>query len=147
MYGTIDPGSCIWWVLGFDIKTGYDIDHLRHWKVFWIQKQWYLNCFNIIILCTENVLIYAIGLMSFKFHHCLVNIHHIFWLNFRIILYYIIIELVALGNSDATISVTFIWLAFGRINWHSANYSPYLKNTRGVLMRISIMGAAQIWLE
>jgi hypothetical protein len=26
MYGTIDPGSCIRWVLGFDIKTGYDRD-------------------------------------------------------------------------------------------------------------------------
>jgi hypothetical protein len=24
MCGTIDPGSCIRWVLGFDIKTGYD---------------------------------------------------------------------------------------------------------------------------
>jgi hypothetical protein len=24
MCGTIDPGSCIWWVLGFGIKTGYD---------------------------------------------------------------------------------------------------------------------------
>jgi hypothetical protein len=26
MCGTTDPGSCIWWVLGFDIKTGYDTD-------------------------------------------------------------------------------------------------------------------------
>jgi hypothetical protein len=25
MCGTIDPGSCIRWVLSFDIKTGYDI--------------------------------------------------------------------------------------------------------------------------
>jgi hypothetical protein len=25
MYGIIDPGSCIRWVLGFGIKTGYDI--------------------------------------------------------------------------------------------------------------------------
>jgi hypothetical protein len=24
MCGTIDPGSCIWWVLGFGIKSGYD---------------------------------------------------------------------------------------------------------------------------
>jgi hypothetical protein len=24
MRGTIDPGSCIWWVLNFGIKTGYD---------------------------------------------------------------------------------------------------------------------------
>jgi hypothetical protein len=59
------------------------------------------------------VLIYAIALMSFKFHHCPVTIHHIFWLNFRLILYCIIIELVALGNSGAPISAIFVWLPIG----------------------------------
>jgi hypothetical protein len=52
--------------------------------------------------------IYAIASMIFKFHHCSVTIHHIFWLNFRLILYYIIIGLVALDNSGAPISVIFM---------------------------------------
>jgi hypothetical protein len=30
MCGTIDPGSCKRWVLGFDIKIGYDIDAYDH---------------------------------------------------------------------------------------------------------------------
>jgi hypothetical protein len=31
MCGTIDPGSCIQWVLGFGIKIGYDKDESRDW--------------------------------------------------------------------------------------------------------------------
>jgi hypothetical protein len=29
MCGTIDPGSCIWWVLGFGVKTEYDRSDVR----------------------------------------------------------------------------------------------------------------------
>jgi hypothetical protein len=107
------------------------IQKLRHWKVFWIQKQRHWNCFNIIIVRTETMSIYAIASMSFKFHHWCVTINHIFWFNFRLILYCIIIELVALGYSGAPISVIFVLLAFGWINWHSANCSLYLRSTRG----------------
>jgi hypothetical protein len=54
------------------------------------------------------VLIYAIALMSFKFHHCPESIHHIFWLNLVPVYYLssysieycIIIELVALGKKN-----------------------------------------------
>jgi hypothetical protein len=124
------------------------LDHLlRHWKVFWIQKQQHWNYFNVIIVRTETVSIYAITSMSFKFHHWCVTIHHIFWFNFRLILYCIIIELVTLSNSGAPISVIFMLLAFGWINWHSVNCSLHLRSTWGVLTRISTMGATQIWLE
>jgi hypothetical protein len=34
MCGTIDPGSCIRWVLGFGVKTGYDMRAVISWLFF-----------------------------------------------------------------------------------------------------------------
>jgi hypothetical protein len=40
MCGTIDPGSCIWWVLGFGIKIGYDSAAVIGKRIESYQSRW-----------------------------------------------------------------------------------------------------------
>jgi hypothetical protein len=118
--------SSLWCILG--VRSSMTLESVLNTKTIMLEffernYSTYLN--NVDIWNSVNV----IQIPSLPMYHT----SWIFWLNFRLILYCIIIELMALGNSGSPIKVIFVMLTLDSINWHLSNCLLYLRNTpRGI---------------